>query len=190
MSKALKRMSSTERFQHELGKIDRRIMKPGTTPEQKQELLIQRKRLFAPPAKGKLSQAEIDAVMRSREEILALLDAPVRASLEAEAKGDHDELLDLIGTTVYCINVVDGTNEQIAELINRGYRGADDVLRSVDTALAIARGETAEAKAAREAGEVEDRREFVERCLGLLREHVRPDLVVVGLLSSEGTAEP
>ena len=120
-----------------------------------------------PPAKREISQAEWDAEMRSREKIFALLDATARAWFEAEAKGDHDELLDLIGVTVYGINV-DGTNEQIAELINRGYQGTDDFPRSVDTALAIARGETAEAKAAREAREVEDRRKFVQRCLDLL----------------------
>jgi hypothetical protein len=122
-----------------------------------------------PQAKGEISQAEIAAEMRWREEILALLDAPTRASFEAEAKGDHDELLDLIGHAVYWINV-DGTNDQIAELINRGYQGTDDFLRSVDTALAIARGETAEARAAREAREVEERREFVKRCLGVFAE--------------------
>jgi hypothetical protein len=94
--------------------------------------------------------------------ILALLDAPTRASFEAEAKGDRVALLDLIGMVVYWINV-DGTAEQIAELINRGYQGTDDFRRSVDTALAIARGEAVEAKAAREAREVVERWEFKER---------------------------
>jgi hypothetical protein len=101
------------------------------------------------------------AVTAEREEILALLDAPTRASFEAQAKGDHDELLDLIGMAVYQVNV-DGTSGQLAELINSDYQGTDDFMRSVETALAIARGETAEAKAAREAREIEERREFVE----------------------------
>jgi hypothetical protein len=117
--------------------------------------------------KGK---TELMGQMEDREEILALLDAPTRASFEADAKGDHDELLDLIGMAVYQVNV-DGTSEQLAELINRGYQGTDDFMRSVETALAIARGETAEAKAVREAREIEERREFEWRVLGALDTH-------------------
>jgi hypothetical protein len=41
------RPTSIELFQREVAKIDRRIMKPGTTPEEKQKLMVQRKQLFA-----------------------------------------------------------------------------------------------------------------------------------------------
>jgi hypothetical protein len=114
------------------------------------------------------ARAERDEIYAERAKILALLDAPTRASFEAEAKEHREDLLDLIGYAVYGINV-DGSIEQLAELINRGYRGTDDILRSVETALAIARGETAEAKAAREAREIEERRKFVEWSLDLAR---------------------
>jgi hypothetical protein len=108
-------------------------------------------------AAAQQAKAELMGQMEDREEILALLDAPTRASFEADAaerarrsgERTHDELLDLIGMVVYCVNV-DGTNEQIAELINRGYEGTDDFIRSVEDALAMVRGETAEAKAERE----------------------------------------
>lgn len=46
MTKQLKHLSETERFQRELAKIDRRIQKPGITPEQLQELRRQRAQLF------------------------------------------------------------------------------------------------------------------------------------------------
>jgi hypothetical protein len=108
--------------------------------------------------------AEVAAGLRDREEILAQLDAPTRAILEAEAKGDHGALLEMIGDVLFFIHVDGGTPTQLAELINRRYEGVDDVLRPVDVALAIARGEeTAAAKAERQAREVEERREFIER---------------------------
>jgi hypothetical protein len=101
---------------------------------------------------------------RHREEILALLDAPTRAVLQAEAKGSYDEQLEMIGHVLFFINVRGGTPAQLAELINRRYRGVADIRRTVDTALAIACGEeTAAAKAAREAREVDERREFIEQ---------------------------
>jgi hypothetical protein len=46
MTRVLKHMSESERFRHELEKLDRRIQKPGATPEQKQELFRQREQLF------------------------------------------------------------------------------------------------------------------------------------------------
>jgi hypothetical protein len=107
--------------------------------------------------------ADVAAGRRNRNEILRLLDPPTRAILEAEAKGDHGALLEMIGDVLFFIHVDGGTPEQLAELINRRYEGVDDVLRSVDVALAIARGtETAAAKAAREARETQERREFIE----------------------------
>jgi hypothetical protein len=57
--------------------------------------------------------------------------------------------------------------------INRRYEGVDDVLRPVDVALAIARGEeTAAAKAAREAREAEERREFMEQARARLDDEI------------------
>jgi hypothetical protein len=97
---------------------------------------------------------EVAAGLRQREEIIALLDAPTRAALEAEAK-DHGALIEAIGDVLFFINVDGGTPEQLAELINRRYEGTTyDIRRTADVALAIARGdETAAAKAAREAHE-------------------------------------
>ncbi len=107
--------------------------------------------------------------MTDLEEILTLLDPPKRASLEAEVMVSGEEVLDVIGHWVYWINV-SGSAEQLAELINRGYEGTDDFMRSVDDALAIARGESTGQKAAREAREAVQRRELVERCLGAFAE--------------------
>jgi hypothetical protein len=115
----------------------------------------------------------VAAGRRHREEILAQLDAPTRAILEAEAKGDHGALLKMIGEVLFFIHVDGGTPSQLAELINRRYEGVDDVLRPVEVALVIARGEeTAEAKAAREAREVEERREFIERARARLDDEI------------------
>ena len=102
----------------------------------------------------RLTDDVVAELRRQRLAILPLLDDAARAELEAGAKGDPDELLARVGHLIFFLNVTGGTAEQIAELINRNY--ADDVPRSVDDALAIARGETAEAKAAREAREVEE----------------------------------
>jgi hypothetical protein len=116
---------------------------------------------------------DVAAGRRDREEILRLLDAPTRAVLEAEAKGGLEEQLEMIGHVLFFINVAGGTPAQLAELINRRYRGVDDIRRTVDTALAIARGEeTAAAKAAREAREVEERREFIEQARARLDDEI------------------
>jgi hypothetical protein len=116
---------------------------------------------------------DVAAGRRDREEILRLLDAPTRAVLEAEAKGGLEEQLEMIGHVLFFINVAGGTAAQLAELINRRYRGVDDIRRTVDTALAIARGEeTAAAKAAREAREVEERREFIEQARARLDDEI------------------
>jgi hypothetical protein len=64
--------------------------------------------------------------IEDRQEIWALLDAPTRTSFEANAKDTGELLIDVIGMAVYGVNG-DGTNEQIAELINRGYVGTDNL---------------------------------------------------------------
>jgi hypothetical protein len=116
---------------------------------------------------------DVAAGRRDREEILRLLDAPTRAILEAEAKGDHTALLEMIGDVLFFIHVDGGTPEQLAELINRRYRGTPDIRRPVDVALAIARGEeTAAAKAERQAREAEERREFIEQARARLDDEV------------------
>jgi hypothetical protein len=117
--------------------------------------------------------AEVAAGLRDREAILAQLDAPTRAALEAEAK-DHAELLEGLGHVLFFLNVSGGTPDQLAELINRRYEGTtDNIRRPVDVALAIARGEeTAAAKAERELREAEERREFIERARARLDDEI------------------
>jgi hypothetical protein len=117
--------------------------------------------------------AEVAAGRRDREEILRLLDAPTRAVLEAEAKGELEEQLEMLGHVLFFINVTGGTPAQLAELINRRYRGTPDTRRTVDTALAIARGtETAAAKAERQAREAQERREFIEQARARLDDEI------------------
>jgi hypothetical protein len=120
-----------------------------------------------------LTDEAIAELRRQRLAILPLLDAPTRAILEAEAKGDHGALLEMIGDVLFFIHVDGGTPEQLAELINKRYEGADDLLRPVEVALAIARGtETAAAKAEREAREAEERREFIEQARARLDDEI------------------
>jgi hypothetical protein len=111
-----------------------------------------------------MSPDEVAEGLRQRAEILALLDAPTRATLEAEALGGHDEQLEMIGHVLFFLNVNGGTPAQLAELINRRYRGVHDIRRTADVALGIARGEeTTAARTERETREAEERREFAEQ---------------------------
>jgi hypothetical protein len=90
----------------------------------------------------------IAEMRKQRAEILELLDAQTRTTLETEAPGGHDEQMEMLGHILHFVNVVGGTPAQLAELINRRYRGVHDVQRTAEVALAIARGEeTVEANA-------------------------------------------
>jgi hypothetical protein len=74
---------------------------------------------------------------RRAGEVIAMLTPEAKAGIAADAAECDCGLGDALRMVEYRINVLDATSRQMADLINGGYVGTDDYIRTVEEALSI-----------------------------------------------------